>query len=153
MNVLEEGLALLSKRLEIALDDNLITEVVFDGIGVDKKNERLISKWKIFGDSYLIMEIDKDKIAYGFHLEINSNKFNHNFDSSLRPISKRYFSNFEISKSAIDGMVVKSKYVVGSRQLNSRDFLDYTIYIYQMALQLTNEVFRINKLGSLKIAV
>lgn len=150
---LERLTEILAEKIENNLSVRSNIQVKLDKTQISDLDQTISIDWINTEKSKLLLELKPSGISYGFEINLNSRRFNHDFEGKYSSLAKRYFSNFQISKITNENMVVKSTFSVGSRQLNSRDFMDYTCFIFQQTVSFLEEIESINSIESFKIAV
>ncbi len=101
----------------------------------------------------LNIRIDLHKISYGFSQFYTNKDILLDVDSQFNSIRKRYFDELVITEIGEDQFMLKGEFSTTAKQLNSRDFMSYSLFLLEKASQISNAIKEKNKVFQIRLAV
>lgn len=104
--------------------------------GFQAFNNVISLDFKLGKNENLYINIDASSMHYGFTVQLEDHEDVLKFDEALRIKRSRYFLTSTTTALCNGSTEISSDYQVTLRQLNSRDFLDYTVFVLNKAVEL-----------------
>ena len=143
----------LGELIEYQLKNNNILTI--NGFSSDFNHyENLVSiDFQISELETIYININEKSVVFGFSQKVISKHLRTDLNSKYNSIRKRYFESFNITRLVTGYKEINSEYAVSLRQLNSRDFMDYSTFVLMNAVTLSNSIRALNEELALSIAV